>query len=210
MTNFLLIRHGLHVFGSDRLAGRTPGIDLSRDGREQAEQLAQRLEGVQLHAIYCSPIDRTVQTHEPLAARQGLTSTVSEALVEIDYGDWTGRTLDELAAMDEWQRWNSFRSGTRVPNGESMLEIQARVVAEMQRLAAVHVDQNVALVSHGDVIKAALAYALGVPLDLFQRIEISPASVSVLQLAHYGPWVLCVNNTGDLGELPVFAPPPGD
>jgi probable phosphoglycerate mutase len=208
VTNFLLIRHGLHVFGSDRLAGRTPGVDLSPDGRAQSEQLADRLAGVQLHAIYFSPIERTVQTHAPLAARQGVTATVSDALVEIDYGDWTGRSLDELAEMEEWRRWNSFRSGTRVPNGESMLEIQARVVAEMQRLASLHVDENVALVSHGDVIKAALAYALGVPLDLFQRIEVSPASVSVVQIAAYGPWVLCVNNAGELAELPVFAGPP--
>ena len=206
MTNFLLIRHGLHVFGSDRLAGRTPGVDLSPDGRAQAEHLAERLARVELHAIYCSPIERTVQTHAPLAERHGLTATFSDDLVEVDYGDWTGCVLDEIADTDEWRRWNSFRSGARVPNGESMLEIQSRIVAAMQRLAAVHVDQNVALVSHGDVIKAAVAYALGVPLDLFQRIEISPASVTVVQIADHGPWVLCVNNIGDLGALPVFAP----
>ena len=209
MTNFLLVRHGLHVFGADRIAGRTPAVDLSSAGRAQAEQLAERLAHIELHAIYCSPIERTVQTHAPLAARHGLTVTYSDALVEVDYGDWTGRRLDELAEDEEWRRWNAFRSGTRVPGGESMLEIQARVVAEMQRLTDRHPRQNVALVSHGDVIKAAIAYALGVPLDLFQRIEISPASVSVVQIESYGPWVLCVNNVADVAELPSFEQPSG-
>jgi probable phosphoglycerate mutase len=204
VTNFLLIRHGLHVFGAHRIAGRTPGIDLSPQGREQADRLAERLAHIELHAIYCSPIERTVQTHAPLAARHGLTATYSDALVEIDYGEWTGRRLDELSEVEEWRRWNAFRSGTRVPGGESMLEIQARIVAEMHRLADDHPRQNVALVSHGDVIKAALAHALGVPLDLLQRIEISPASVSAVQIERYGPWVLCVNNVADVGELPIF------
>jgi probable phosphoglycerate mutase len=204
VTNFLLIRHALHLFGGHRIAGRTRDVHLSPAGLAQADALAERLATVPLHALYRSPMERTDETQRPLAARHRLEAIVSAAFDELDYGDWTGRTLDELRSDEHWRRWNSFRSGTRVPNGESMLDVQTRVVSEMQRLCDLHPDRNVAIVSHGDVIKAALAYCAGVALDMFQRIEISPASVSVVQVAEHGAWVLCVNNTDSLAELPVF------
>jgi broad specificity phosphatase PhoE len=126
---------------------------------------------------------------------------IRESLAEVGFGEWEGRKIDELRPLDRWKQWNSFRSGTRAPGGETMQEIQSRVVGEMFRLREEHPDDCVALVSHGDVIKSAVAYFLGVPLDLFSRIEIGLTSVSIVALADYGPWVLCVNNMG-LIELP--------
>jgi probable phosphoglycerate mutase len=202
MTTFLLIRHAVHLLGSETIAGRMPDVHLSPRGQEQAEHLARRLGPVPIRAIYSSPITRAQETAQPLAARFGLPVQICDDIQEINYGDWTGRTLEELRPREQWKQWNSFRSGTRIPNGESMLEIQARMVSQMQRLQEKHPNEVVAMVSHGDVIKAAVAYCLGVPLDMFQRIEISPASVSVVGIADYGPSVLCVNNTNELGELP--------
>jgi probable phosphomutase (TIGR03848 family) len=204
MTIFLLIRHAVHLLGSERIAGRMPDVHLSPRGQEQAQQLAKRLAAVPIRALYCSPITRAQETAQALAAQFDLPVQTCDDIQELNYGDWTGRTLEELRPLEQWKQWNSFRSGTRIPNGESMLEIQARIVSQMQRLKEQHPNEVVALVSHGDVIKAAVAYCLGVPLDMFQRIEISPASVSVVGIADYGPWVLCVNNTNEPGELPTL------
>jgi probable phosphomutase (TIGR03848 family) len=201
MTVFYLIRHALHSLGGETIAGRTPGVHLSPDGQAQAAQLAERLAGVSLKAIYCSPLDRTRETAQPIAAKLGLPVQVCEELNELDFGDWSGQKLDDLRKLEKWRQFNSFRSGTRTPNGELMLETQARIICEMGRLRERHPDEYVALVSHGDVIKSAVAYCLGVHLDMFQRIEISPASVSVVAIADYGPWVLCVNNTSDLPHV---------
>jgi probable phosphoglycerate mutase len=197
MTAFLLIRHGAHLLGGGTIAGRMPGVHLSPLGRDQADRMAGRVARMPVRSIYCSPIDRARETAQPLADRLNLPVQVSEALSEIDFGEWAGRTLDELRPLPLWRRWNEFRSGTRAPGGESMLEVQSRVVAEVLRLSDRNGDDCVALVSHGDVIKAALAYFMGVPLDLFCRIEISLASVSAVHVGEYGPWVLGVNNTGD-------------
>ncbi len=204
MTIFLLIRHAVHVLGSERIAGRMPDVHLSPHGQKQAQKLAARLAAVPIRALYSSPITRAQETAQLLAAQFGLPVQICEDIQEINYGDWTGRTLEELRPLEQWQHWNSFRSGTRIPNGESMLEIQARVISRMQQLKEHHPNEVIALVSHGDVIKAAVAYYLGVPLDMFQRIEISTASVSVVSLADYGPSVMCVNNTNALGELPAL------
>lgn len=204
MTRFLLIRHAVHLLGSERITGRMPDVHLSPRGQEQAKQLTARLAAVPIHALYSSPITRAQETAQPLAVQFGLPVHICEDIQEINYGDWTGRALEELRPLPQWQHWNSFRSGTRIPNGESMLEIQARIISRMQKLKEQHPNEIVALVSHGDVIKAAVAYCLGVPLDMFQRIEISPASVSLVGLTDYGPSVLCVNNTNGLGELPAL------
>lgn len=199
MTTFLLIRHGAHLLGGDTIAGRMPGVHLSPLGREQAQRLADRVGDLPIRAVYSSPIDRCRETAAPLADRLGVPVAVSEALSEIDVGEWTGRKLDDLRPLPEWRRWNEFRSGTRAPGGESMLEVQARIVGEMQRLSALHGEQGcVALFSHGDVIKAAAGYYLGVPLDLVRRIEISLVSVSVIRVDEFGPWVLGINNTGEV------------
>lgn len=197
MTRFMLIRHAAHVLGGSRIAGRLP-VELSELGRGQAIRLAERVSKLPLQVIYSSPVRRAHDTALPLAQRLGLTVQISDALAEIDYGDWTGKSLDELRPVEAWKQWNAFRSGAAVPGGETMSQIQARVIAEMNRLRHRHPDQLVALFSHGDVIKAALTYWMGCPLDLLHRIEISLASVSVVAIGDYGPWVLAVNNTQEI------------
>jgi probable phosphomutase (TIGR03848 family) len=197
-TTFLLIRHGAHLLGGGTIAGRSPGVHLSPLGVQQANEMSGRVAKLPVKALYCSPIDRTRETAVVLSDRIGIPVEVSQALSEIDFGDWTGKSLDELKPQHPWQQWNAFRSGVAVPSGERMLQVQSRIVAEMLRLRELHPDQCVALVSHGDVIKAALAYWLGVPIDLFMRIEISLASVSTVAIGDFGPWVLCVNNTADI------------
>lgn len=198
MTTFLLIRHALHTLGGETIAGRIPDVPLSPQGQAQAERLAERLKDVPVRAVYCSPIQRARETAQPLATRQGLPLQICEEINEIDFGDWMGRRLEELKDLSQWRRFNAFRSGTRIPNGELMLETQLRIISHMEWLREQYPEDCLALVSHGDVIKSAVAYYLGVHLDLFQRIEIRPASVSIIAIEDYGPWVLCVNNTEDL------------
>lgn len=160
--------------------------------------MAERVAKLPVRAIYSSPIDRTRETAEILSKRIGLPVVISESLSEIDFGHWTRKTLDELRPQPLWQQWNAFRSGTQIPAGERMLHVQSRIVSEMLRLREAHPEQCIALVSHGDVIKAAVAYWMGVPLDLFMRVEIGLASASVVSIGDFGPWVLCVNNTAEI------------
>lgn len=201
MTTFLLVRHGAHLLGGDLIAGRTPGVHLSPLGHEQASHMAGRVARLPIAAIYTSPADRTRETADHLARRLNLPVEILENLNELDFGEWTGRSIGELRSVERFGQWNGFRSGTRMPGGETMLEIQARLVGEMLRLREKHGESCIALVSHGDVIKAAVAWALGVPLDLLLRIEIGLASVTVVAVADHGPWVLCVNNCGE--DLPM-------
>jgi probable phosphomutase (TIGR03848 family) len=197
MTTFLLIRHGSCDPVGKSIAGRAPGIHLNDTGRAQATALAERLAAVPVAAVYSSPLERAQETAAPLAARQGKSVTIVPELVELDFGEWTGRTLAELHEAAGWREFNAFRSGTRIPGGELMSEVQSRAVGALERLARSHPDATVAAVSHGDVIRAILTYFLGMPLDLLQRIEIDPTSVSVLRLDRFGPAVLRMNGTGD-------------
>ena len=137
-----------------------------------------------------------METAEELASQRGLRVLRSEAAGEVQMGEWTGLSFEQLDAQQEWRRFNTVRSMTRIPGGELMLETQARIVTELESLRCRHPEQVVAVVSHGDVIKGAVAHFAGTPLDLFQRIEISPASVSVVRLADYGPNIQRVNDTG--------------
>jgi probable phosphoglycerate mutase len=203
MTTFVLVRHALHELGARRIAGRMPGVHLSEVGRAQAAALPGRLRALPITAVYTSPLERTRETAAMIVAGRHIEAEPCDGLLEIDFGAWTGSTLEELRGRPEWQQWNSFRSGHRAPGGESMVEVQARVVGQLLTLRERHPHECIALVSHGDVIRAALAHCTGTPLDLFQRIEINPASVSVVVIADHGPWVLCVNNTQCLDELPV-------
>ena len=198
MTTFLLVRHAAHGLRGDVLAGRRPSVHLSAEGRQEAEQLAGHLAGLHIAAIYSSPLERALETATPLAHLMGIVPHVDAAVNEIDFGTWAGLTFDTLASDPLWDYWNRFRSGTRAPQGESMLEAQARIVAALDRMRAEHPDAIVAVVSHGDLIKAALTYFLGMPLDFLLRLEIDPASVSMLALHDWGPRVLCVNERGML------------
>lgn len=199
MTRLYLVRHAAHGLLGCTLAGRMPGVHLSVEGRGQADRLGMRLAATQLNAIWTSPLERARETAEAIARRVGVGVEVAQELTEIDFGEWTGRSFEELNGDPEWHAWNALRSLHRPPGGESMLEVQARILILLQRLQAVQRAERVCLVTHGDLIKAALAHLLGIPIDLFQRIEIAPASVSIVELRPWGPLLL---RTGDFGELP--------
>jgi broad specificity phosphatase PhoE len=182
MTTFLLVRHGDHSLGMDVLAGDRPGVGLSAAGHQQITRLSQHLLGQPVHAIYSSPLQRTLQTAAILSQALGKPVQELDALHEVEFGAWAGRSVQDLASDAHWQRWNAFRSGTPSPAGDLILRIQARVIPELLRLRDVHPDQTVVLVSHGDVIRSTIAYWLGVPIDLFIRIQIDVASVSAVSL----------------------------
>lgn len=171
---------------------------LSPLGVEQVHKTGQRLARLKVHAMYVSPVERCRQTAEILSHYVNLPGQVREPLAELDYGQWTRAALADLRREERFKRWNAHRSGTQIPGGEWMLEVQARIVREILELRDKHPGETVVLVSHGDVIKAAAAYVLGTPPDLLLRIEISLASVTVIAWGDYGPWVLAVNSTGDV------------
>lgn len=199
MTTFYLIRHATtDAVTGRRIAGRAAGVHLNEEGRAEAEALAARLAPETLKAVYSSPLERALETAEPIARTRRLEVQTLDALNELQFGQWTGRTFEELEPDAQWHQFNSFRSGTRIPGGEMMIEAQARIVNELERLSERHRDEAVAVVSHGDLIKAAVAHYAGIHLDMFWRIEISPASVSIVELNDYGPRVLLINGMGRL------------
>jgi broad specificity phosphatase PhoE len=192
-STFYLIRHASTDVIGHTLAGRQPGVHLNEAGRLETARLAQSLARKRIAHLVCSPLERARETAAPLALQLGLEPQISEALNEIDFGDWTGGTIAELESVEAWKQWNVFRSGNRIPNGETMLEVQSRMVAEIERLRCQFTGQAVALVSHGDPLRAALVYFLGAALEHVQRIEVSPASVSVLTISDWGAQVRCMN-----------------
>ena len=198
MTRFLLIRHATNDAVGKRFAGRVAGLHLNEEGQAQAKKLAERLAHISIAAIYSSPMERTVETAAPTAKQHNLQVTTMGDFIELDLGEWTNKTIAELEKVLTFQHFNSYRSGTRVPGGELMLETQSRMVIGLQKLCAKHPEQTVAVVSHADPIKAVIAYYAGIPLDLFHRIEISPASVSVVELYEETPRIILVNDTGEL------------
>ena len=205
-TILLLIRHGLTNYTTvHRLPGWTHGIHLNDEGRAQAKALARRLAGVQLAAIYSSPLERAVETAGPLAEAHGLAIEVRRDLGELHPGDWTGRTVEELEKEELWPLLRVYPSGTRLPAGETFLGCQARMVAGLDAIRCAHPGQTIAVVSHADPLKLAVAYYLGLPLDLFQRLATSPASVTVMTFGRLGPQLVCLNNTDPLVIPPVPA-----
>ena len=198
MINLLLIRHALTDSVGKRLSGRLPGVPLNAIGREQAQKLAARLTHLPLSAIYSSPLERAVETAEPVAQSHQLQPIISEDFLELNFGDWTNATFEELQGQTQFQHFNTFRSNTRIPGGEMMLEAQTRIIAGIEKLYQQHSQQTIAIVSHSDLIKAALAYYAGIHLDMFQRIEISPASVSVIQIFAETAKILVINDTGEI------------
>jgi probable phosphoglycerate mutase len=143
-------------------------------------------------------LQRTLETAEPIARMLGLPVEPRPRLTEVGFGEWSGRTMADLGEDPRWEQFNRLRSVTRAPGGELMLDVQSRIVNEFEELRARHICQTIALVSHQDTIRAGVAHYLGISLDLFHRLEIGPASVSVVQLTDWGPRILTVNNTGDL------------
>jgi probable phosphomutase (TIGR03848 family) len=188
MTQIVFIRHASCAPVGVSIAGRTPGVRLDDTGRVQALALVERLPGASFNAIYTSPLERAVETAQPLAAANGLTTSPMEDLNEIDFGDWTGMSLDELAPQTEWQRFNAWRSLTRIPGGETMAEAQTRGVRAVEAIRQRHPNGRVAVVSHADLIRCILAYYLGMPIDHVQRLEVAPASLSILEI--WDRWVV--------------------
>jgi probable phosphoglycerate mutase len=185
----------------EAISGWLPGVHLTSQGRLQAHRLAARLAPWPVAAVYSSPLERALETAAPLAAALNLAVQVSEALGELRYGEWTGAFIAELQDDPLWERFNTLRSCTRIPGGELLLEVQLRAVAELQSLRLRHPGQVVAVVSHGDVLKSVLGYYLGIPIDLLHRIEIAPASLTVLSLSDFGPRIERVNDVSQLEQV---------
>jgi probable phosphoglycerate mutase len=202
-TLLLLVRHGQTPTTGATLPGRAKGLHLAETGHVQAGQVATRIAGLSgVTAVYASPLERTRETAAPIARALGLKITTNRGLLECDFGEWTGAKLATLRKKPEWQRVQRYPSGFRFPGGESFAEMQVRMVSTLDALAAEHRGQTVVAVSHADPIKAAVANALGTHLDLFQRIVISPCSVTAILSTDAGPIVLAVNSTGqDLKAL---------
>lgn len=192
-TTVFLVRHAAHDRVDRVLCGRMPGVGLGEAGRAQAEALARRFAGAAVDAVWTSPLQRARETAAPIAERLGSAARVSDALCEIDFGAWTGQGFDALRDDPRWRRWNEARGGERPPGGESMAEAQARALGAVGRARREHPDGGVVFVSHGDVIKAALAGILGLPLDAHARFDISPGSVSALAVWDGGGKVLSMN-----------------
>lgn len=206
MTTLFLIRHGLTAITGKTLYGRTSGISLDDRGRSQAERLAERFASIRLTAIYSSPLERCMQTMEPLGAGQRLEVVPRADLVEMDAGTWTNRSLAQLRRTRLWRDVMERPSQFRFPEGESFAEALARSLAEVQAIIVRHPQGRVAVGSHGDLIRMLVAHHTGAHLDLFQRTVVDPASVSVIRVGHGEPRVLLVNDDG--GGLARFAPPP--
>ncbi len=195
MTTLLLIRHGENSMVGKRLAGRLPEVHLNENGRQQAEELARVLGQAPIKAIYSSPLERAVETAEPLAQALALPVQIAPGLLELEYGDWQGKTLKQLGRYKLWKTVQNKPSEMRFPNGESFIEVQSRAVAELEHIASSHDEKDVvACFSHGDIIRLVTAYFLAVPLDEFQRLAADPASITVIFLEKNGrPHVLHVN-----------------
>ena len=201
-TVALFVRHGVTDTTGKVLPGRAKGLHLAENGRAQAEAVAERLARLKkVHAVYASPLERTRETAAAIGRRLGLDVGVEKGLLECDFGEWTGAELKTLSRLPEWGTVQRYPSGFRFPNGESFHEMHTRITDTVARLRAGHAGETIVLVSHADPIKAAVADATGTPLDLFQRIVISPCSVSAIAYGDGGPMVLTVNSLGDLTEL---------
>ncbi|MFZ8998491.1 MAG: MSMEG_4193 family putative phosphomutase [Ilumatobacteraceae bacterium] len=202
-TTILLVRHGTTPTTGRSLPGRAPGLHLADSGREQAARAAERLAELRrVDALYCSPLERTRETAAPIGTALGLRPKVDRGLLECDFGEWTGAELKDLFRLPEWRTVQRAPSTFRFPGGESFTEMQVRMVSTLDRLRVAHPGGTVVCVGHADPIKAAVAHALGTHLDLFQRIVISPCSISAISWTAEGPISLTVNSIGgSLAEL---------
>jgi probable phosphoglycerate mutase len=203
----LLVRHGATSTTGKVLPGRARGLQLSDSGRAQADAAAQRIAGLHdgekrsIAAVYASPLERTRQTAVPIAAAVGRDVALDAGLLEMDTGEWTGLEFNTAQQRPEWSTIQRYPSGFRFPGGESFVEMQSRIVATVDRLCAAHPGQIVVAVSHADPIRALVAHALGTHLDLFQRIVVSPGSLTAVAYGAAGPTVLTVNATENVRAL---------
>ncbi|MBM3661381.1 MAG: phosphoglycerate mutase [Actinobacteria bacterium] len=197
-TLVLCVRHGRTATTGSVLPGRAPGLHLSPEGRTQAEHVAGRIATLpRIDAVYASPLERTRETAAPIARTTGHRVRTAKGLLECDFGEWTGRRLADLRKLPEWNAVQHSPSTFRFPEGESFTEMQNRIWNQLLALAAAHPGGTVVATSHADPIKAAVAMAAGIHLDLFQRTSISPCSITALLVGSGTPLVLCTNSVGD-------------
>lgn len=195
MPIILLIRHGENDYvKKHRLPGRKPGIHLNKKGRQQAKALAKRLSQAPIKAIYSSPLERTIETAEPIAEALGLKVIPRKGLIETDVGEWQGKKVKDLSSSKIWYQVQLNPSRFRFPGGERIESAQHRFVKEIEKLASRHKPEDMIIcVSHSDPIKIVVAHYLGLPLDLYQRLTVSPASITTLQVGSFGSRLLMLN-----------------
>ena len=203
MTTLLLIRHAVNDYvKTGKLAGRTAGVHLNEEGQAQAEALGKRLAGAPLSKLYASPMERTMETAQAIAQHHAkLQVTACSDISEVDYGDWQGKSISGLQERKMWDVVQEYPSRACFPAGETMRGVQVRIVDAIEALLPRHPGQMIALVFHADLIKMALAHYLGMHLDVFQRIVISPASISTLHLSHSRPFIIGMNDIAHVLEL---------
>ena len=202
MTTLLLIRHAVTDMTGKRLYGRSEGISISESGTEQAASLAERMAEIRVDALYSSPLDRCLQTARPIEEACGVKLRKLDGVIEIDYGTWTGRPFTSLRRL---KLWREFHGGTpsvpRFPGGETLAEAQRRAVEAIEGVVERHPKETVAVVTHGDVVALVLAHYAGIHVDLFQRLEVAPASVTAIVAGNGAPKIRRVNDTGTLRDL---------
>lgn len=193
-TTFWLVRHAAHDDVGRYLAGRKPGVRLGPEGRAQAERLGRRMARETISLVVASPRERALETADAIVAAAGIApAEASDALDEVDFGAWTGKTFEALDDDPDWRRWNTLRSLARAPGGETMVDVERRVTGLMLRLCRRIGEGGAVLVSHGDVIKAAVCHVLGLPLDAWPRFDIAPASITTMVIGDWGGKVLTLN-----------------
>lgn len=196
-TTVLLVRHGKTASTGTVLPGRAPGLHLDETGAAQAARAAELIgELSSVAAVYTSPLERARETAAPIGLAVGHKPVVDKGLLECEFGEWTGAALKALMKKPEWQLVQRAPSTFRFPGGESFTEMQTRIVSTLERLRTKHAGETIVCVSHADPIKAAMAYAVGTHLDLFQRIVVSTCSISAVAWTGGGPVALTVNSTG--------------
>jgi probable phosphoglycerate mutase len=193
VTIFHLVRHGEHKLQGRLVAGRTTGIGLSPTGCADIAAVAERLAADKIDAIYASPLDRTRETAAIIAGRLDLPVAIREDVIEIDFGDWTGLTFDQVRTDERWRPWQTCRSVATIPGGESWRHVQDRTVNALFELRRTHPEGTVVVVSHGDVIRAALLFVLGMPLDFYNRLEVATGSISTIAIDGAALRVTAVN-----------------
>lgn len=197
MPIFLLIRHGENDFVKEgRLAGRLPGVHLNKEGLHQVEILAEKLADAPIKAVYSSPLERAVETAQPIASAHSLALNLRTGLLEIDIGEWQGQKIKDLRRKKIWKTVQNIPSQMQFPGGETFVEAQSRICLELEALSILHGEKDlIVCVSHADPIKLAAAYYLGMPIDCFQRLVVSPATVTVLQITSKASRLHCINQT---------------
>jgi probable phosphoglycerate mutase len=195
MPIFLLIRHAENEYVKEgRLAGRIPGVHLNENGRAQALAVAEKLSSAPVKAVYSSPLERTMETAQPIADALNLEVEIRTGLNEVDFGEWQGKTLKSLYRRKLWKVVQGAPSQMRFPGGESFAEAQLRFCQELEKLAQEHKPKDMLVcVSHSDMIKLAVAYYIGLHLDLFQRLHVSPSSITAINVNEMGGHLLSLN-----------------